>query len=230
MTWIFPLAAAAVSGLFAAQLGQQFFAKRKPHQLAWTLAMLMFSIASFAAAMGMLGGWTPYWFRVYFLLGAIINVPVLALGTLYLLASRRLTHVVSIGVGIFAIFATGAVFTAVLKTDALDVSGRIPRAREVLPDAVLLLARYASFAGFFVVVSGALWSAWKLSRRPDDDLRRLAAANVLIAAGTTVVAAASGFASVKGSVGSTIFSIGLLVGVSTMFVGFLKTRTKSITK
>lgn len=227
MTWVFPLLAAAVSGVFAAQLGQQFVTKRRPHQLAWSLALLMFSVASFAAAMGMLGGWTPFWFRLFFLFGAIVNVPVLALGTLYLLGPRRLGHVVSLGAAILTVFAAGAVFTSVLEPDALFVTGRIPRAREVLPNSILLLARYASFAGFFVVVSGALWSAWRLSRRPEGHLRRLAAGNILIAAGTTVVAAASGFASVKGSVGSTIFSVGLLVGVSIMFAGFLKTRIKA---
>ena len=85
--WLFPLGAALVSAIFAAQLLRQFLAKHRPHQLAWTIALAMFAAATLATAAGVRDGWTPALFRAYYLFGAMINVPFLAAGTMYL--SRR---------------------------------------------------------------------------------------------------------------------------------------------
>ena len=43
------------------------------------------------------GGWSGPTFRVFYLFGAILNVPWLALGTVYLLAGRRLADGVAVG-------------------------------------------------------------------------------------------------------------------------------------
>lgn len=226
--WFFPLGAAIVSALFAALVGQQFLSKAKPQQLAWAIALLMFSIACFAAAMGILGGWTPFLYRAFFLFGAITNVPVLALGTLYLLGPKRLGDVAAGIVTIASIVAVGAVFFSPLKVPgALNVVGRIPRSSLVLSNSTLLLARYMSFGGFFIVVGGALLSAWRLSRKREEQLRRIAMANILIAVGTSVVAGASGFLAIGNQLGSALFSVGLLAGVTMMFMGFLKTRPRT---
>ena len=66
---------------------------RAPHELAWTVALAMFALASAALALGTSTGWDNGTFRVFYLFGAILNVPWLALGTVYLLrgatAGRR---------------------------------------------------------------------------------------------------------------------------------------------
>jgi hypothetical protein len=221
--WGFPLAAAGVSGVFAAIMLRRFFDRGRPHELAWGVALLMFAVASFAAAMGILGGWSDFKFRTYYLFGAIINVPFLGLGTLYLLVPRKIAHAVATVVVATSIYAAGAVFTAQLNNAALNVAGSIPAGSEVMPEAVRTLSRYFSFAGFFVVVGGALASAWRLSRAPGEAARRLASGNILIAAGTFVVAVGSGFA--RYAAGS-IFAIGLLAGVTLMFAGFLRTLSR----
>lgn len=220
--WIFPLGAAVVSAVFAALLGQQWLSRRRPHQLSWSLAMLMFALASFAAAIGILGGWTPFWFRIYYLFGAIVNVPVLASGTVFLLAPKPVGRAFAAVTVVATIFAAGAVFTAGLATAGLGTTG-IPAGSGVMTESVRTLSRYYSFTGFFIVVGGALWSAWRMARRREDHLRRLAVGNILIAAGTFVVAVGSGFA--RYGQGS-IFAVGLLAGVILMFAGFLKTRPR----
>jgi hypothetical protein len=221
--WIFPLGAAFVSAVFAALIAQQWLIKKRPNQLAWAIALAMFAIASFAAAIGILGGWNGFEFRVYYLFGAIVNVPVLALGTIYLLAPRKLAHVTATLVVTASIFAAGAVFTAHLDTAGLATSG-IPRGAIVMPPSVRTLSRYYSFIGFFIVVGGALWSSWRLARERSEKLQRLAAGNILIAAGTFVVAVGSGFARYGGG---SIFAVGLLAGVSLMFAGFIRTRPRA---
>jgi hypothetical protein len=220
--WLFPLAAALVSAAFAVLVLRSWRVRRGPHLAAWSLALAMFGLASLAAALGMLLGWDGPLFRTYYLFGAIVNVPVLALGTVYLLAPRRVAHICTIAVAVLAVGAAVDVFEVGLRTEAFSTAG-IPPASEVLPDSIRTLSRIFSFAGFFVVVGGAVWSAARLVRQRAPHLRRLAGANLLIAGGTTVTAAASGF--VRYGRGS-IFSIGLLVGVSLMFAGFLRTRAR----
>lgn len=222
--WVFPLAAAIVSGSFSLLLARQFTARRRPNLLAWSVALGMFSLASAAAAFGGLFGWSPITFRTYYLFGAVLNVPALALGTLYLLAPRRVAD----GAALVLVAATTAaaliVFNAELVVAGLD-NGGIPRGSEVLSEDVRLLSRYFSITGFLIVVGGALWSAARLARGGQPNLKRLAMANLLIALGTTVVAVASEVARISSSAfDDLLFAVGLFVGVTVMFVGFLKTR------
>lgn len=226
--WAFPLAAAAVSGIFSGVLFRQWWARRKPHQLAWAVALAMFGIASLAAAVGLVFGWDGAWFRTYYLFGAIINVPVLGLGTAYLLLPRRWANVIAVVVIVLSLGATVVVFsTSFIPQAGAELAGAdIPHGSAVMPDAVRMMARYYSFAGFIAVVVGALWSTWRLRRQDAEHLRAIARANILIAVGTFIVALGSGFAFYGEG---WPFSVGLLVGVSLMFWGFLKTRVAPYT-
>jgi hypothetical protein len=220
--WSLPLGAAVVSGVFAVQVAQQWRQRRRPNLLAWAIALGMFAIASFAPAVGMLGDWTPAWFRIYYLFGAIVNVPFLGLGTIYLLGSRRFGDACAAIVTVACVAAAVVVWQAEVDARLLDTSG-IPRGSEVMTEGVRLLSRAYSFVGFFVVLGGAVWSALRLWKQRRRELRRLAIANGLIAAGTSVVAVGSGFAFYGRGFP---FALGLFVGVSLMFWGFLKTRAR----
>ncbi len=218
--WVFPLAAAGVAGAFSLSLSKGWRARRRPNLLAWAVALAMFALASGAAAWGLLWGWSSGVFRTYYLFGAVVNVPVLALGSIYLLAPRAAGHVAAFVVAWASLWAAFKVIGAPLDQVALATSS-IPAGSAVIGESSRALSRAYSYAGFLVVVGGALWSAYKLRRRNQYDLRRLAVANSLIALGTLVVAVASGFARYgRGAV----FAVGLLAGISVMFAGFLKTR------
>jgi hypothetical protein len=88
MHWLLPAVAAAASAAFAAAVLRQYAARRRPHQLAWGVALSMFALASLALTAGVAAGWTPLSFKLYYLFGAVLNVPWLALGTVELLAGR----------------------------------------------------------------------------------------------------------------------------------------------
>ena len=230
--WIFPLGAAVVSAIFATQLGRQFLARRRPHQSAWTAALSMFALASLATAAGVHGGWTPALFRAYYLFGAMINVLFLAAGTMYLLAPRPVAHGFAAAVGIASVAGTVVLVRARLNVAVLAAARGIPHTAEVLAGPVPLsrtLALYYSYVGFAIVVGGALWTARRLSRQHAEHLRRLAVGNLLIAAGTFVVAAASiAIHFSKGSAAAAFFSVGLLAGITLMFLGFLRTRSRPV--
>ncbi|HEU5001436.1 MAG TPA: hypothetical protein VFW71_01475 [Actinomycetota bacterium] len=228
--WLFPLGAALVSTAFAAQLAKQYLAKRRPHQLAWTAALSMFALATLATAEGVRGGWTPGLFRLYYLFGALINVPFLAVGTVYLLAPRRWAHVFAALVVGAATVGAWTLVRAPLDAIALAAVRGIPESSVVIIGRAPLsraLSRYYSYTAFAIVVLGALWSSGRLLRQRSEHLRRLATGNLMIAGGTLVVAAASiAIRLGRGSDVAALFSTGLLAGITLMFLGFLRTRSR----
>lgn len=203
-------AAALVALAFALSLGERWLARRRTYELAWTLAMAMFAIASFALAAGAAVGWTPALYRTFWLFGAVANVPLLALGTIYLLADRRRADAVATVVVIAVAVAAGVVIASPMRVHELprhhlaqgsDVFGALPR----------IAAGVGSGAGAVVVFGGALWSALRQ--------RRLVVGNLLIALGTAITGASGLLNSVADAM--TAFSITLVIGVSVIFVGFL---------
>lgn len=171
--WVFPLLAASVSGFFAGQLFLAWSGRRRPHLLAWAVALAMFALASVSAAYGMLAGWSEPVFKLYYLLGAISNVVVLGLGSVYLLAPRKVARACAAVVLVAVAAAAVAVFSAELMPKGLETTG-IPRGSEVMPAGVRVLSRYYSITGFLAVVVGALYSAGRLARERQPHVKRLA--------------------------------------------------------
>src|SRR5258708_1385654 len=115
--FVLPALTTLISLGFAAQVLNQYRSRRKRHQLAWRLALVFYAVSAFAEVTGSLSGWTEFEFRVYYLFGAILLVPWLALGTTELLlqapgaraartAYRAFVIVVTLG-GLAAIATAG---------------------------------------------------------------------------------------------------------------------------
>jgi hypothetical protein len=207
----FAAAAAVVAFAFALSTWERWLLRRRPHELAWTIALALFSVAAGALAYGAGVGWNEPTYKVFYFFGAIANVPILALGTTYLLCSRRTADLAAAAVGLTVAFAGGVVLEAPLCAP-------VPRDRLVAGKEVLgVLPRI--FAGGFsglaslVVIGGALWSAWRIRRGP------MVAANALIAGGTLVTGGSGLLNSVFDEM--LAFSVTLLVGISVIFCGFL---------
>lgn len=201
-------AAALVALAFALSTYERWLDRRRRHELAWSVALALFAVAAGTLAAGEAVGWNEPLFRLYFLTGAVLNVPVLALGTIYLHGGGRRAGLVVLA---FCAFAAGvlavAPFTAAVPRNELaqgsDVFGPLPR----------ILAAVASGGGALVVFGGAAWSAWRFRRG------RMLWANVLIAAGVVVLSSSGLLNSVADEV--TGFVVTLLAGVTVLFAGFL---------
>ena len=131
--WVLPLLAAAVALVFAGQLARQWMARRRPYQLLWSLAMAMYALASVAVAVGVLRGWTVFDFRVYWALGAVLNVPFLAAGELELLVRNRTVHLI---VDLLLVFLVAFV-VAVLRHAPIHAEAllqRLPSGKHVFGD------------------------------------------------------------------------------------------------
>jgi hypothetical protein len=232
MTTQVALAAAAtlVALAFTLSTFERWLAKHRRHELAWTVALAMFTVGSAALWYGAAAGWGGPAFRVFYLFGAIVNVPFLALGTVYLLGGTRRGDVWTGVVALAAAFAAGVVAVAPLHHRI--PRHRLPQGSDVFGALPRVLAAVASGAGATVVLVGAAWTAWRLWRRPRDDPDeghastvgrgrpgRLVGANLLIAAGTLVLGAGGLFNSVLDAM--TAFAVTLLVGITLLFAGFL---------
>lgn len=217
--WVFPLAAALVAVLFSAALVRRYAARRRSYEVIWALALLMYAGASLAVAFGVANGWTSGEFRVYWALGAVLNVPFLAQGELDLLISGR-----GVRWALYVLLAFITAYTiAVVRTAAIDTAALaqdLPSGKEVFGDgsAAYRLPQLIAIPAYLVLVGGTLWSAWRMRRRPE--LRDRFWGTLLIAFGATIIA---GFGSAFAALGHLApFSISLFVGIALMFIGFLR--------
>ena len=190
--------------------------------------MTLFGCASLALWWAQARGWSDISFRVFFALGAVINVPWLALGTVYLFLGTRIGDIVGRWLLGFTGFSVGVVLVAPLKAPVL--ANEFPTARDLFGVTPRILAAVGSGVPALVIFVGAIWSAISLWRGKSPTIttaatrevkspRALASGNILIALGTAVLSASG---TVAGRLGKdTAFIASLLVGISILFLGFL---------
>jgi hypothetical protein len=147
----------------------------------------------------------------------VLNVPWLAMGTVFLLAStvvaRRCQWVLVLASG----FAAGVVLSAPMATVHGDA---IPVGKDVFDALPRVLAAVGSGVGAVVILGGAVVSGVRYARdRSTPEHGRLAAANGLIALGTLVLSSGG---LVQGVVGhDEAFTLSLAVGISIVYGGFV---------
>jgi hypothetical protein len=214
---LFPLLAAGIAAVFSAQLLRRFVSRRRPFEGLWVVALAMFAAASFAMFLGVATGWTALEFRVYWLLGAVLNVPYLFAGELYLLSRRRVVADAAL-----AALLVGTAFAAwkvmAAPVDHAALAKALPLGKDVFGDesAAYRIAQIYAFPAYFLLLGGIVWSAWQMRRRPE--LRSRTAGTLAIAIGATIVAIGSGIGAGFNIV--PLFSVSLAAGVSVMYAGF----------
>lgn len=209
--------ATALASLFAEATLVRATARRSAHLRAWTVALAMFALASAALAIGVSTGWDRGTFRAFYLLGAVLNVPWLALGTVILLGGTDVGRRVQWGLVGFSGFAVG-----VLVSTPMEAVGgtEIPVGKDVFGALPRILAAVGSGVGATIIVAGALWSGVRYARdRHTADRGRLAVANLLIALGTLVLSSGG---LVQGLVGhDEAFTLSLAAGIAVIYAGFV---------
>lgn len=101
------LVAAVLSAAFTVALLRRWRSRgRTPATLYWGIALALFSAASLMLFAGVVLGWSSWSFRSFYLAGAVLNVPWLALGSIAINARRRVVTVVT---GVITL-ATGLLF------------------------------------------------------------------------------------------------------------------------
>jgi hypothetical protein len=209
--------ATAIATLFANATAVRWSRTRAPHQAAWTIALALFALASAALATGASTGWDEGTFRAFYLLGAIVNVPWLALGTVYLLTDVKVGNRVRAGLLVFTGLGIGVMLaTPIHGTIAPDT---IPVGKDHLDALPRALAGVGSGVGALVVFVGAAWSAVRFARSRRPGSGYLAGGNALIAFGTLILSSGG---LIQGVVGhDEAFAISLAAGISVIYLGFV---------
>ena len=151
-TGVFELLAALAALVAALFIFDQHLHRPRPYKLMWSLGLLFYGIAAFAAFLGS-DGWTAAEYKAWYFFGGILTAAYLGLGTLYLLAPRRVAHVaagIAVALSLYAsvrtlTFAVPASVAAQLASapfaQVTNVSGF-----HVLPGDLTVLERLAVLA------------------------------------------------------------------------------------
>src|SRR4029077_11178264 len=81
--------ASALAAAFAVVVAARWLQSRRPAFAAWSLGLLIFAAAAGFQAAGEAHGFSELTFRGFYLLGGVLGVIYLALGTVFLLAPRQ---------------------------------------------------------------------------------------------------------------------------------------------
>jgi hypothetical protein len=206
--------AAAIATGFALDLARDFFQRPRPHTAAYAAGIGMFALATWALASGLAFGWAGWSYRTFFLLGAILNIPILAVGSFFLVVGRKAGNQALLISG-----AIGAISTTLTTTVPFArplPAGGIPH--DIFPPISegfgprLLAAIAGGLAATALIVLGlvSLVRFWKKNRR-------LVWGNALIIAGTLAATwGGSGLAIGEGAA----FAISLLLAASLIWAGY----------
>ena len=221
MELVFAIVAASVASVLAIELFLSWRTRRRLHAEVWMMAFAAFALAAWALVIGLGFGWTSISFRAFFYLGAIANIPLLAVGSVALVvsekAARRLLNptILWLVLGFFATFM--APFIADLPHD------HIPEGSDVFGYTFMIDA--VTFPGprLFAAISGAIGtivivvlSVVTIARSAKAN-PRLAKANGMIVVGVIVPAAGGVFTAFGESAG---LSLSLMIGIVLLWLGY----------
>jgi hypothetical protein len=209
--------AGIVSTLFTIDLGARAIRSRKPHTLFYALGTAMFAIATWSLYVALAHGWSPAVFRTFYLFGAILTVPVLALGSAFLVLGRRTAYVAAV---ILTVLGAVAAFVTVASpfVSPLAETG-IPAGSDVFAFwGPRIWAAVGSGLGFVAIVGLACLSVV----RTWNTARPVAVANLMIVGGATAAAWGGTGLALGESAG---FAVSLLLATSLIWLGH---RTASV--
>lgn len=212
---IYPLIVAAVSAIFGLRVAGQYRRRRRPHQVLWAVSLAMSFIASVSYALTLATGNSPFWFRTYYLFGALLMPAYMGTGSLYLGYSRRTGNIVLLAVIVLSVL--GAVLLAAAPIDqvALATLDGGPGTGVIKAGAWLPILIIMNTYGLAAVVWVALASGWRASKRRAAP--GMTTGNVLLTLGVIILGAA-GTAARLGSGG--YFWLTMTAGWVVTYAGF----------
>jgi hypothetical protein len=220
--WWWPTATAILGFAFTWLVFSQWLHRRKPHQLAWSVGLLMYAVAAVMEAYSeFTGSWNPFVYRIYIVLAASM-VGYLGLGSLYLIAKGKFWPRVYLAFLLIceAIFIWG-VFTTELRMDKLvpgiTVGGQALGAASTFPR---IMSLPFNITGTIFLLGGALISVWRFARKKEYAYRMWA--NVLIALGTICIAGAGSMA--RAGVSAGLYPAEMIAS-AILLAGFLMAGT-----
>ena len=201
---------------------RQYRQRRRAYQLVWSLALLAFAVAFLAQFVATAAGWNALLFRLWYGFGALYAVPLLGLGSIFLLCPRW----AKIAAAYITVLLMAWGFLRIYSPDAAISNFTIvagsthPNTRQ-LPQDIRFSAIFLNSIGTLVLFAGAAWSAWTFRRRRTAPHRVVS--NLLIAGGASLAGAAGGLERL--GYPSLLF-LGNLLGITVIYIGFLRSNER----
>ena len=215
-----PLLTSIVSFVFALTVLDQYLERRRAYQLVWTVGLLLYSLASFMQFIREAFQLYEPVFRTWYFTGAMLVPAYLGMGTMYLMARRKVAQGLMIALAVATVVGGVLVITLPLENDLATLSADEPLTGiGYIPVGIRLMAATLNILGTLAFVGGALYSAWIFWRR--RVLGHRFVATTLIAVGG-LTSAAGGVLEALGFPES--HALALLLGVVIIYVGFLRSR------
>ena len=207
---VLPLVATVISFEFTLALLRRYRASPRPHLRSWAISLAFYTVGCAALWYGSAFGWSEPTFRLYYLGGALLATPWLAMGELELLMRPVPARIVAVFLVLLSLDAAFVVATVPL-VDGATVSGfALPHGKDLLPAAPRVLLIVSNTLSTAVVVGGTLWSL----RRAGSRFRGL----LLVVAGVAFAAGSGGFTFLGEE---AAVALGLTLGVALMYAGFV---------
>lgn len=168
--------ATVVSALFAVTLVARWWrrGRRDLPLVLWGAALALFSAASLALALGAGLGWTPARFRAFYLLGGVLNVPWLALGSVAVnarsVAASRWTGGVLAVVALLAARQVGVAAAPELWLPTVVLAGAWAAALLVGRPRVVVGGAAIALVAASIVAASAVLSATTVAPLPTSGL------------------------------------------------------------
>lgn len=212
-----PLVATVIAWEFALALFRRWRASRRPYLRSWALSLLFFAAGAAALAYAEAFGWSSPVFRTYYVCGALLSVPWLAMGELELLAPPKVTRVVLAFLVLFSLDAAITVGASPFAHAGHVTGYAVPAGKEWFGALPRVLVVLSNAVGTLVVVGGTVWSGWR-SRGRGAAARARFRGTLVITLGV-LIAAAGGALTFLSQVNSQ--AVTLTAGVAVMYAGFV---------
>jgi hypothetical protein len=218
---IFPLINVVVTALFAGTILRQYVQRHRIYQLFWSVALSMGFLGTLAYVLMVAAGPTSsagvVFFRLYYILGAGLTPSWLGMGSVALVASKRIRNICLALLCVLSLLAIIFIGLAGIDMQQLGHVAGTPGTSILLPafGAWTLTIIIANTLGVLAVVGVALYSAWKLVRRQATvagfHAGNLFWANILIVVGDLLNGLAGATARVFGNGFWLIMALGWIV-------------------
>lgn len=209
-----PILSTVISTVFAWFILDRWRAKPQSlHLLWWGLGVATYGAGTLLESCVTLFGWSEFLFKSWYIAGALLGGAPLAIGSIYLLFSRRVGHI-----------AVGILLTTVVITGTFVVLSPI-RSEQVMPhilngsalgwQQVRLVSPFINSLAFLFLVGGSVYAVVKFFRIPES--RHVAIGNFFIAIGAIL----PGIGGMGSRLGRTeLLYIGEFVGVILIWTGY----------
>jgi hypothetical protein len=213
------LAACLLAAAFSAVVWGRWWGSRRPAFAAWGTGLAIFAAAALTQVLGEAYGFSVPLFRAFYLLGGVLGVIYLALGTTFLLTPAKVARACAAVLVVLTLLL--AVDVAVVPVDAsklTSTAGVLGGALVGHGTPIFVAAVVFNILGTLVLAGGSAYSAIAFIRSRATIDRVVC--NVLLTIGALVVAL--GFSLAK-TVGGSFTELGAAeaIGAAIMFAGFL---------